>query len=509
MDHEEGRIVLESRSPKDGRVIGSVYESTPNEVYETIDRARNTARRWRESNFAMRRNYLLTVRDVLMDRIDEIVDVVTAETGKPEGEALAAEILVTADLIGYCAGRLKRVFSTKGAQTGLFKTKRAYKVYEPYGVVGVISPWNFPFYLTLAPVVSAIAAGNTVVIKPSEHTPLVGSKVIELFEEAARRCFIAGAVGRRLVELAQGGPEIGEALVKGGVDKVAFTGSVETGKKVGKAASENLTEVLLELGGKDPMIVCSDANVKRAAGGAVWGAFSNAGQACISIERAYVHQAVYDEFTSRVADLAGRIQVGREYGPITHAEQLEVIEDHLADARSKGAEILVGGERNTSLGELYFKPTVLTGVDHTMKIMREETFGPVLPIMRTEDEREALTLANDTVYGLNSSIFSNSREKARALAAGIKSGGVCINDVLISSAIPGLPYGGYKQSGIGYAHGDEGLLEFARAKAIAEDRLGLSRELMWFPIDKNLAPTLRRVARVFFRRGLANKMKNK
>jgi acyl-CoA reductase-like NAD-dependent aldehyde dehydrogenase len=292
---------------------------------------------------------------------------------------------------------------------------------------------------------------------------------------------------------------VGEALVRSGVQKVVFTGSVATGKRVMKAAADTLTPVVLELGGKDAFVVDADADVERAARAAVWGAFSNAGQTCMAVERAYVVEPLYQRFVDRVVDLTSSIRPGRDIGTMTHEGQVKIVEDHVHDAVAKGARVASGGTRQA--GSLAYPPTVLLDVDHSMKVMRDETFGPVLPIMRVADRDEALRLANDSPYGLNASVWARDKAGVEDLVSRIESGNVCVNDCMVSYAIPGLPFGGVKESGLGRTHGEEGLWEMSAIKAVASDRFGLKREPMWFPVPRLLQRAVRGLLRLRYGRG--------
>ena len=465
--------VIESRNPATGELLGTVPDQDAAEVRQAVQRARAAQRAWGAQSVKERAEHLLRVGTLMAARIDDLVDLIAGETGKMPNEALATELMVTGELIRHYARRAPKVLAPKRVSPGLLRgTKRAVKLYEPFGVVGVISPWNYPFTLTMAPVVTALAAGNTVVLKPSEVTPLVGVAVGELFRD------VGGNDG--IVLGVRGGGATGNAVVTGGGDMGVFTGSVATGRRVMAAAAEHLTPVVLELGGKDPMIVCADANLDRAVNAAVWGAFSNAGQTCVSVERVYVVDEVYDEFVAKVLDRARKVEIGRDIGSMTFPRQVEIVERHLEDARAKGARILLGGGRPAGAPGLQFQPTVLVDVDHTMDVMQEETFGPLLPIMRVRDEEEAVRLANDTRYGLDASVFTKDADRGLRLAQELESGNVCVNDCVVNYAIPALPFGGVKESGMGHTHGDEGLLEFSRVKSVALDRLGLKREPFWF-----------------------------
>jgi acyl-CoA reductase-like NAD-dependent aldehyde dehydrogenase len=493
---------IDTIDPTTGRTIGSVPDMDEAQVRQAVQRARGAFRVWSRLDFGERREQLLRVRDHLLDCTDDVVGRICAETGKTRFEALFTEVFITADLIDFYARHGAKALRTQRVPAGpLALTKRAYKVYEPLGVVAVISPWNYPFSLTMTPVVTALFAGNTVVLKPSEVTPLVGVLIGELFAQA---CDYAD-----VVQIATGGGATGGNLVGAGVQKVCFTGSVATGKKVMAKAADSLTPVTLELGGKDPMIVLDDADIERAANGAVWGAFSNSGQTCIAVERAYVHANVYDEFVDKVVAKTRSVRQGADgdIGSMTFPPQLDTVERHLADAREKGAKVLVGGKRRADLGDMYFEPTVLVDVDHSMAIMREETFGPVLPIVRVADEAEALRLANDSPYGLNSSVWTGSDERGRRVAGQLEAGNVCVNDCLISYGVAGLPFGGVKDSGIGRTHGIEGLQDMCRLKSVVEDRFKLRREIQWYPTPKLAYPVAKRATKLLYRRGLFDKLK--
>jgi acyl-CoA reductase-like NAD-dependent aldehyde dehydrogenase len=498
------RPEFETFDPRTGEVLARLPEHGPADVAAAVARAREAFGDWSALAFEQRLDHVLAVRDLLIDRLDHVVDVICSETGKLEPDALSAEVLASCELIEHYRKHGARALRPEKVPVGsLLPHKRAWRSYEPMGVVGVISPWNYPLTLAMTPLVSALLAGNTVVLKPSEVTPLVGLEIGKLFAEAGAHPDI--------VQVVTGGGRTGDALVRSGLQKVAFTGSVRTGKLVMAAAAETLTPVLLELGGKDPMIVCDDADVERAASGAVWGAFMNAGQTCISIERIYVHDAVYDRFVERVVDRTKAVRVGEgpghDIGSMSFGPQVETVERHVADAEAKGAKVLTGGRRVPDRAGLWYEPTVLVDVDHSMDVMRDETFGPVLPIMRVHDDDEAVRLANDSRYGLNSSVWSADDQRAEQIARAIEAGNVCINDCMVSYAVAGLPFGGVKESGIGRVHGVEGLRAFCNSKSVLASRFDLRRELQWFPMPGWVAASLRRVVRLRYRRGLGAKLR--
>jgi len=495
---------FETRDPRTGETIALVPEHGPAEVEAAVDRARAAYASWSALDFAARLEHVLAVRDLMIDRTDEIVDVVCRETGKLEAEAVSSELLATCELIEFYRRHGDKALRPERIPAGpLMPHKKAWRTYEPMGVVGVISPWNYPVTLVMSPVVSALLAGNTVVLKPSEVTPLVGLAVGRLFAEVGAHPDI--------VQVVTGGGATGEALVRSGVQKIAFTGSVRTGKLIMQGAAETLTPVLLELGGKDPLIVCEDADLERAASGTVWGAFMNSGQTCISVERAYVHQAVYDRFVDLVADRTRALRhgsgAGHDVGSMSFERQLDIVERQVDDALAKGAKALTGGRRVEGRPGLWYEPTVLVDVDHTMDVMRDETFGPVLPIMAVADDDEAVRLANDSRYGLNSSVWTADADRAARITDALEAGNVCVNDCIVNYAVAGLPFGGVKESGIGHTHGVEGLRAFCNVKSVLANRFTPPREILWYPTPRWLGPALKWLVRVRYRRGLAAKLR--
>jgi succinate-semialdehyde dehydrogenase/glutarate-semialdehyde dehydrogenase len=474
--------------------IGEIEVSAAADVRAAVERARKAQPEWAALSFDQRGRYLERAVKLLLERQDDFLDAILGETGKPRAEALASEIVTACDSLQFYAKRAKRILTDRTLPLHLLKTKRLRICYEPLGVVGIITPWNFPFVLALNPTAQALVAGNAVVLKPSEVTPASGQLVAELFESVG--------LPEGLLSVVQGDAETGAALLESGVDKISFTGSVATGRRVAETCGRHLVPCTLELGGKDPMIVCEDADLDRAARGAVFGAFSNSGQVCTSTERIYVVDDVADEFTRKVLQETAALRQGVEgefdVGAIIRAEQLDVIEAHVRDAIERGARLLAGGRRNPACTGLFYEPTVLTDVTHEMDVMREETFGPVLPIMRVRNVEEALAFANDSAYGLNANVWTRNKRQGLELAKRLESGCVVVNDCMVTYAIPESPFGGMKQSGIGRVNGEAGLKGFCQERSIVIDRVGGKTEPTWYPYTEKKTQTLKRLMRVLW-----------
>jgi acyl-CoA reductase-like NAD-dependent aldehyde dehydrogenase len=489
-----GRRRLGLSNPATLESVGAIDVQTAADVGAAVERARKTQREWAELGIPARARYLERAIRVLLARQEEFIDVICAETGKPRLEALATEILTACDALQFYAKRAPRILADRTVPMHLMKTKKLRLSYRPLGVVGIITPWNFPFILSLNPTAQALVAGNTVVLKPSEITPFSGQLVEQLFREAG--------LPDGVFQLVQGDGETGAALALADIDKLSFTGSVATGRKIAEICGRRLIPCTLELGGKDPMIVCADANLARAARGAVYGAFANAGQVCTSTERVYVVADVADEFTRRVLAETANLRQGAtgefDVGAIACPQQLEIIEAHVADAVARGARVLAGGRRNPAHRGLFFEPTVLDDVNHQMRIMREETFGPVLPIMRVADEAEALRLANDTDYGLNASVFTGDRRHGVELAKSIESGCVVVNDCMLTYGVPESPFGGIKQSGIGRVNGEQGLRSYCNTQSILIDRMGAASEPLWYPYSARKLSLIQRAMKLLW-----------
>lgn len=464
------------------------------EVRAAVDRARKAQRVWGALTVRERVRALRALRGLLVRRMDHVIEVIREETGKPAVEALGHEVMIIAGLMKAYEKRAPRVLRPKRVGTGILVNKGATKLYEPFGVVGVISPWNFPFSMPGIPTVGALFAGNAVVIKPSEVTPRSGALLAELAREAIPD-------HPDLVQVIQGRGEVGAALVRSGVDKIAFIGSPATGRKILAGAADTMTPVVMELGANDVAVVCEDADLERAAAGIVWGAMSNAGQVCMSVERALVPEAVYDRFAAAVQREMEALRVGEgdnvDVGRLIFPPQRDIIQRAVDDAAARGAKVVLGGGVQSERGPVY-APTLILDATPEMALNASETFGPVLPLVRVKDEDEAIRVANAGPFGLNASVWTKSRARGRRIVRRLQAGMVMVNDVLINFGIPELPYGGVKQSGFGRMMGDEGLLEFSQVKAVADTRVALKRELFWFPYRPRQLSLLKRLTQVAF-----------
>jgi acyl-CoA reductase-like NAD-dependent aldehyde dehydrogenase len=493
--HDVRREVI-SYDPATGDEVGRAPLSTPEDVSRAVARARGVQKAWAALSFRERAAVVMRARAIVLAELEEIASLVSREAGKPPAEAVSMEIVPTLDLMQFFARKTERMLRPERIDIGLynFLGRTSTIEYRPLGVVGIISPWNFPWATPLDEVVMALMAGNAAVVKPSELTPLVGLKIADVFERAG--------LPEGVLEVVTGDGSTGAALVEAGVDKVMFTGSVATGRRVAEAAARRLIPVVLELGGKDPMIVFEDADMGAAVEAAVWGAFANSGQACASVERCYVHERVAEEFTSRVVEKVktlkqGTKDEGSDVGAMSSERQLHIVEEHVGEAIARGARALTGGSRAGDGRGYFHEPTVLTGVDHSMTVMREETFGPVLPIMTFRDEREAVRLANDSPFGLTACVWTRDIARGRRVARQMEAGTVMVNEVLYTHGIAQTPWGGVKQSGLGRTHGRLGLLELVAPYHVHVNRLARVHDLWWFNYTPNAARLFRSLARRF------------
>lgn len=489
----DGRRVLALSSPATGEPIDEIVVANADDVKNAVARARAAQPAWGALPVAERASYLEKALAVLVRRQDEFLEIILRESGKTRTEAIMIEIFPSCDSLQYWAKRAPKMLRDEKKWMHLLgMQKRLRMTYRPLGVVGIITPWNGPFVLSANPTVQALVAGNAVLLKPSEVTPRSGQLIADIFEEAG--------LPKGVLQVLHGDGETGAALLDAGVDKISFTGSVGTGRKVAEACGRNLIPATIELGGKDPMIVCADADLDRAVPGAVFGAFMNTGQVCCSVERVFVDEKIYDSFVERAVELVKSLRVGpgpdTDLGSLFWPQQMEIIERHVNDARERGATIHCGGKRKESEKGLYFEPAVITEVTPDMLIMKEETFGPILPIMRCRDEEEAIRLANDIPYGLSSSVWSKDQARATAIARRIDAGSTVINDSGMVYGALEAPFGGRKTSGVGQANGGAAALRsWSFAQPIVSNRFQVKAEQVWYPFAKDKEEMLQGVIR--------------
>jgi acyl-CoA reductase-like NAD-dependent aldehyde dehydrogenase len=484
---------LEVLNPATGEVIAKLDVDSPETVAKTVARVRAAQPDWEAMGIEGRYHWLGKLRDWILDNQDRVLDTMQRETGKVRADA-SNEPTYLADTINFYGKQAAKFLADENVRphSPMLASKKLVVQYRPQPVVGIISPWNFPLILSLGDAIPALLAGAAVVIKPSEFTPLGIAEIAAAWKHEIG--------GPDVFDVVQGIGETGGALVDN-VDFIQFTGSDRTGRKVMARAAETLTPVSLELGGKDPMIVLRDADLDRAANAAAWGGMFNSGQVCISVERIYVEEPVYDDFVAKLAAEVGRIRQGaddahnpKDVGAMTSPNQTAIVEGQVDDALANGARALTGGKRVPGPGD-YYEPTVLVDVDHSMKVMRDETFGPVVGVMKVRDSEEALALANDTRYGLSGSVFG-SRENAERIARRVECGAVNVNDVLINYFASDVPMGGWKESGIGYRHGAQGIRKFCRTESLVITRFAAKREPTWYPYTRGRRGLIARMSKL-------------
>jgi acyl-CoA reductase-like NAD-dependent aldehyde dehydrogenase len=498
---EAPRATFDVENPATGRTVAAVPLLGPDEIAHIGDRARAAQPAWEALGFEARGRVMLRAQKWMVDNIERVIDVVISETGKTYEDAQLADYGYTVGALGFWAKEAQGYLADERVSSWnnpVVAGKRLIIRYAPIGVVGVIGPWNFPIANSFGDCIPALMAGNSVILKPSEVTPLSSLLMAEMMHE----CGLPDGV----FQVATGDGSTGAALIDQ-VDCVMFTGSTKTGKAVMKAAAERLIPCYLELGGKDPMIVCADADLERAANAAAFYSMNNGGQVCISVERVYVEEPVYDQFVKKVTDKVSKLRQGApgrmgtiDVGAVTFGPQIETVDEHVRDAVERGARVLVGGHRQPGEGRFY-APTVLVDVDHSMKIMTDETFGPTLPIMKVSDAEEALRLANDTVYGLQASVWTRDVERGEALARRVEAGVVCVNDAQVNYSALNLPMGGWKSSGLGSRHGVGGIRKYTKTQSLLVTRLAPKRDLHMFPYNRRRTRALARLLRFLYGRG--------
>jgi acyl-CoA reductase-like NAD-dependent aldehyde dehydrogenase len=475
---EAERETFESVNPATGEVVAEHPVCDERAVRAAVDRAREAAHWWRALGWKERRLRLLNFKGALARGLGRLAELVHEETGKPLADA-QLEAIGAITHLDWAARHAQKVLGPRSVFPGLASINQKCTLeYHPLGVVGVIGPWNYPIFTPMGSIAYALAAGNAVVFKPSEYTPGVGALLAEIF---------AGVVPEQPVfEVVTGFGPTGAALATAGVDKLAFTGSAATARKVMAACADSLTPIVAECGGKDAFIVDVDADIEGAADAALWGAMSNAGQTCIGVERVYVVGGAYDDFVAVLTEKARALRPGEDrsasYGPITMPRQLDVIERHIADALDKGGRAVVGGAE--AVRRPFVEPVVLVDVPDESAAIREETFGPTITVTKVASLDEAVAKANATGYGLAATVFSGTRSRAMDVARRLRTGMTSINAVMAYATVPGLPFGGVGESGFGRIHGADGLREFARAKAITRQRFAAPLDLTTFRRDE-------------------------
>src|ERR671923_111177 len=492
---------LESFNPATGERIGAVPTVKPAQVQAIVDDVAEVQPFWAQLSLSERAHYLRRAGKVLVDHADEIAELLTREQGKPRIESYTMELLPTIDLLHWCADNGPRILADEPIKYTqiMLKQKKSIFSYEPIGVVGVIAPWNYPWSIPFGEVAIALMAGNGVVLKPASLTPLIGERIQKVFERAG--------LPEGLVRTVHGGGAVGQALVESSVAKVFFTGSVEVGRRVGEECARRMKGSVLELGGKDAMIVCADANLPNAISGCLWGGFANAGQTCSGIERVYVVREVADRFLQGVVEGARKLRVGdpmdwtTEVGPMVSREQFEAVRELVEDAVANGATLHCGGPVDVAghPSASFYAPAVLTGVTHDMRLMREEIFGPVVPIVTVDSEDDAVALANDSDFGLGASVWTMNRAKGERIARRVQSGMVWVNDHMYSHGACSCSWGGVKNSGLGRSHSKFGLYEGVNIKLVTWEP-SRTRDFWWHPYDHSLGRAMRASAKLLYGR---------
>jgi len=479
-----GKTLIKCFNPATGEPLRELEGHSSEAVDQALERLRSAAASYNYSPIKERVKLVRRFRKALVANLDGLIESICSETGKKRPEALL-EVFAAFEVVRYQANIAPRTLRNRYRSSGILIHKRGYVAYRPHGVAAIISPWNYPFVLVVSPLVEALLAGNTVVVKPSEFTSITGLLVKQIFDEA---------IGRpELFELVVGAADAGQQLVTSPLtDVVCFTGSTRVGQIIAQVCAKTLKPLILELGGKDALIILGDANLKRAAKSAVWGGFTQAGQVCMAVERVYVMAPVYDEFLRLLREETRKLTTGNKpedaIGPITTDFQYDKVLAHINDARAKGAVVETFGEPDGQ----HIPPTLLTGVDHTMTVMTDETFGPELAVMPVESEEEAIDKANDSLYGLSTYIFTGDERCGRRMARRLSSGMVVINDVIIQYGLAALPFGGFRFSGLGKVHGREGLLGFSQQQSVVGTRFPLPMELWWYDLGQKTYGLLRK-----------------
>jgi len=477
---------LPSYNPATGEVVEEVPRTHPEEIPAIVARAKSAQEKWRETSVSDRCALLNRLKQTMLAARNDLAAIIVRESGKPHVEALFSDVFVSLDTAAYYSTNLAKLFAPERVphHSSAAKLKSGRLFYEPLGVVGIVSSWNYPLAIPMGQIIAAVAAGNAVVCKTSDFTPKCGGAIQEMFTRAG--------FPDSLVNIVQGGAEIGQALIDARPDKVLFTGSVATGRRVAEACARNLIPSVLELGGKDAMLVLADANLDVASSAALWGSFTNCGQVCLSVERLFVERAVSEQFLQRCVEKTKSLRLGNgadpatDVGPLIRPQHLQRMKDLLDDATSRGAKIFCGGNARPDLGPCFFEPTVIAGVDSSMRLFQEETFGPILAVQTVDDSDEAVGHANDSPFTLAASVWTADNARGRAIASRLRAGAVMVNDAISYFAIAEAPHGGCNASGWGRTHGRAGFLEMVQPKYIDVDGLPSTEKPWWYHYNDSL-----------------------
>jgi acyl-CoA reductase-like NAD-dependent aldehyde dehydrogenase len=499
---------LPSVNPATGETLACFDKTPPSSLPQIVRHARAAQAAWARVPVRERCAHLRALRDRIMASRDTLADAVVAESGKPRVEAFFADIFVAVDTAAYFAKNAERLLAPEPVphHSTAAKAKSGRVTYEPCGLIGIISSWNYPLAIPISQIIPAVAAGNAVICKASDFTPQCGALIEKLFADAG--------FPKDLVTIVQGGGEVGQALIDADPDKIVFTGSVATGRRVAEACAKRLIPTVLELGGKDAMVVLADADLDVAASAAVWGSYTNCGQVCLSVERLFVEQSVSDEFAARCVAKTKKLQLGpgnaptTDIGPMIRPQHVQRMVDLIEDAVSRGARVLCGGHPRVDLGPNFFEPTVITNVDSTMKLFQEETFGPILAMQTVANWEEAIVRANDSPFALSASVWTRDIPRGEAMAKRLRAGAVMVNDAISYFAIAEAPHGGCAASGWGRTHGKAGLLEMVQAKYIDVDRLPRREKPWWYRYGADLDRAADAFLQFEFAGGLAARLRN-
>jgi succinate-semialdehyde dehydrogenase/glutarate-semialdehyde dehydrogenase len=499
---------LPSINPATGEVLAHIEKTPPAVVEEIVSRARVAQSQWAKVSIRERCAKLCALRDCMMASRNELADAVVLESGKPRVEALFADIFVALDSTEYWSKNAEKVLRIQRVphHSLAAKAKTGYLAFEPLGVIAVISSWNYPLAIPLSQIIPAVAAGNAVVCKTSDFTPQCGTLIEKLFSDSG--------FPKNIVTVVQGGGEIGQALIDAAPDKVMFTGSVSTGRRVAEACARKLIPSVLELGGKDAMIVLANADVEVASSAAVWGSYTNCGQVCLSVERLFVEKSIAEQFIALCVEKTKKLRLGpgsdpaTDVGPLIRPQHVHRMQDLVQDAVSRGAHVLCGGKPRSDLGPNFYEPTVITGVDSSMRLFQEETFGPILAIQTVRDADEAVKHANDSPFALAASVWTRDAERGKSIARRLRAGAVMVNDAISYFGIAEAPHGGCGASGWGRTHGKAGMLEMVQMKYIDVDRLPGREKPWWYRYGANLESAADAFLQFEFSGGIGAKLRN-